>query len=51
MRLGLIMNGDGSAATVYFDNISVTPIPEPASLCLMGLAAAALWMIRRRRSS
>jgi hypothetical protein len=51
MRLGLIMNGDGSAATVYFDNISVTPIPEPASLSLLGLAAAALWMIRRRRSS
>jgi hypothetical protein len=49
MRLGFIMNGDGSAATVYFDNISVSPVPEPASLSLMGLAA--LWMIRRRCST
>lgn len=51
MRLGLIINGDGSAATVYFDNISITPIPEPASLSLLGLAAPALWLMRRRRST
>jgi hypothetical protein len=51
IRMGLILNGDGTAATVYFDNISVTPIPEPASLSLLGLAAAAGWMIRRRRSN
>jgi hypothetical protein len=51
MRFGLLMNGDGPATTVYFDNISVTPIPEPASLSLLGLAAPALWMIRRRRST
>jgi hypothetical protein len=51
MRLGLIMNGDGSATTVYLDNISVTLIPEPASLSLLGLAAPVLWMIRRRRST
>ena len=51
MRLGFIMNGDGSAATVYYDNISVALIPEPASLSLLGLAAPALWMIRRRRST
>jgi hypothetical protein len=50
MRLGLIMNGDGSAATVYFDNISITPVPEPASLSLFGLAVPALWMMRRRKS-
>lgn len=50
MRLGLIMNGDGTAATVYFDNISVTPIPEPASLALIGLGMAGLIMIRRRNS-
>jgi hypothetical protein len=49
MRLGLIMNGDGSAATVYFDNITISPVPEPASLSLLGLAA--LWMIRRRHST
>jgi hypothetical protein len=45
------MNGDGSAATVYFDNISITPVPEPTSLSLLALAAPALWVIRRRRSA
>jgi len=48
MRFGLIMNGDGSAATVYFDNISITPIPEPTVLSLLGLALPAVWFIRRR---
>jgi hypothetical protein len=51
MRVGLILNGDGTAATVYFDNISVQPVPEPSSLSLLGLAAPALWMMRRRRST
>lgn len=50
-RLGLIMNGDGTAATVYFDNITITAVPEPASLSLLGLGLAALWTIRRRRST
>jgi hypothetical protein len=50
MRLGLIENGDGSAATVYFDNISIAPVPEPASLTLFGLGMAGLMMIRRRNS-
>lgn len=50
-RLGLIMNGDGAGVKMYFDNISVSPIPEPASLSLLGLAATALWMMRRRRSA
>jgi hypothetical protein len=48
MRLGFILNGDGSAATVFFDNVSITPVPEPTSLSLLGLAAPAFWMIRRR---
>ena len=47
MRFGLIMNGDGSAATVYFDNITIAPVPEPTSLSLLGLAVPALWIIRR----
>ena len=51
MRFGLIMNGDGSATTVYFDNISIAPIPEPTSLSLLVLAAPALWMFRRRLST
>jgi hypothetical protein len=50
MRLGLIINGDG-AATVYFDNISITPVPEPSSLTLLGLAVPAFWMMLRRRSA
>jgi hypothetical protein len=50
MRLGFIMNGDGTAATVYLDNISIAPVPEPASLALIGLGMAGLMMIRRRNS-
>lgn len=49
MRFGLIMNGDG-APKVYFDNITITAVPEPSSLCLLGAAASAMWMMRRRKS-
>jgi hypothetical protein len=51
MRLGLIINGDGPAATVYFDNISIYPVPEPASLCWLGLMVPVWRMMRRRRST
>jgi hypothetical protein len=48
-RLGFIINGDGSAATVYFDNIRITPvIPEPASVALAGLAVVGMAAMRRR---
>jgi len=51
-RLGLIMNGDGGAGTtVYFDNITITAVPEPATFSVLGLGAAALWMMSRRRST
>lgn len=48
-RFGLILNGDGADATVYFDNIRISGIPEPASIALLGLALPAMGMRRRRR--
>jgi hypothetical protein len=48
-RLGLIVNGDGAAQSVYFDNVSVGPVPEPASLTLLALALPAFTMRPRRR--
>jgi hypothetical protein len=47
--LGFIENGDGTAPVgVYFTDISVAPVPEPSSFALVGLAAPAFWMMRRR---
>jgi len=48
-RLGFIVNGDGIDAKVYFDNVSITPIPEPASIAALGIGLAAL-SVRRRRA-
>jgi len=49
MRFGFIENGDGTGVTVFYDNIVITPIPEPSPLSLLGLAAIpAFWMLRRR---
>jgi hypothetical protein len=47
-RLGLIINGDGSAQRAYFDNITVSRGPEPTTVGLAGLAVAALGLARRR---
>jgi hypothetical protein len=48
-RLGVIINGDGSQAKVYFDNIRIAPVPEPATAGLAGLAGLALLKLRRRK--
>lgn len=49
-ELGFIINGDGPAGgqRVYFDNVRIAIVPEPASLALAGLAATAIAMMRRR---
>jgi hypothetical protein len=46
-RFGLIINGDGANATVHYDNISITAIPEPGALGLLLLGG--LGLLRRRR--
>jgi len=50
-RLGFIINGDGAAQAVHFDNISVRPVPEPASMAVLGVALPALAMRRRRNAA
>lgn len=49
-RLGLIMNGDGSQTKVYYDNITVTAVPEPSSLALCALGGAGSLVFFRRRN-
>jgi hypothetical protein len=46
-RFGLIINGNGNSDVVHFDNISITPIPEPASFAVLGLGLPALTLRRR----
>lgn len=50
-RFGIILNGDGADARVYFDNITIAPIsqvPEPTTAGLVGLGLCGL-ILRRRR--
>jgi hypothetical protein len=41
------VNGD----TIGLDDVSITPVPEPGSLALVGFAVIAGWRMRRRRAS
>ncbi len=43
-------NGGTPGTTVYYDNVSVSVVPEPAAFCLLGLAGLGLVSIRRKRS-
>jgi hypothetical protein len=48
-RFGLISNGDGSQAKVYFDNIRISVVPEPTTIAMAGLGLAGIGLIARRR--
>jgi len=50
-RLGLIENGNGTGVGVYYSDISVSPVPEPASLALFGVGLAAGTAFLRRRKA
>jgi hypothetical protein len=49
-RIGFIVNSNGTGGPiVHFDNITITPVPEPASAALLGLGGLAM-LARRRRT-
>jgi hypothetical protein len=48
-RLGLIENANGTGVSASFTNISVAPVPEPATVVLCGLGGLGLMVYRRRK--
>jgi PEP-CTERM motif len=44
-------NGQTANDTVYFDNASLTVVPEPATLSLVGVGLASSFLLIRRRKS
>src|SRR5262249_13947326 len=50
-RFGLIVNGDGAQAKVYFDNVKLSLVPEPGCLTLVGIGGVGLIGVAARRRS
>jgi hypothetical protein len=49
-RIGFISNGDGTQAKVYFDNVTISVVPEPATAVLFAIAGVGLvGLVSRRR--
>jgi hypothetical protein len=43
-------SGGGAPNTFYFDQVTLSQVPEPTSLALIGLGAASLFWLRRKNS-
>ena len=48
---GKSISFDGAAGLTAFDNVAITPVPEPTTYALMMLGLAGIGMVARRRSS